>query len=139
MEIEGYERVVAGGPILWPSTKKQAPHRQSKRLMDPLLFSVAVLLAVSGAVKARASARLGFGVPVLSLTELLMAVVAAALAVSGAVGSGAGPWVAVAGVALLVVSSVRHARAVRQQRRWREASEARRLETYLQMARPGDE
>lgn len=103
--------------------------------MDPLLFSVAVLLVVSGAVKARAASRLGLGPPILALTELLLAVVLAGVAVSGALGAVLGPWLAMAGLALMLGSSVRHALAVRDRRRRREASEARRLETYLRVAR----
>lgn len=103
--------------------------------MDPLLFSVAVLLVVSGAVKARSASRLGLGSPILALTELLVAVMLAAVAVSGALGSVLGPWLAIGGVGLVLGSSVRHALAVRDQRRRREASEARRLESYLRVAR----
>lgn len=103
--------------------------------MDPLLFSVAVLLVVSGAVKARSASRLGLGPPILALTELFAAVVLAAVAVSGALGGTLGPWLAMAGVVLVLGSSVRHALAVRDRRRHREATEARRLETYLRVAR----
>lgn len=106
--------------------------------MDPLLFSVSVLLAASGAVKARASTRLGLGTPLLALGELLVAVVVAGLAVSGLVGRGMGLSLATVGVLLVVVSSVRHAVRVRDRRRRREASEAHRLEAYLQMARARD-
>lgn len=103
--------------------------------MDPLLFSVAVLLVVSGAVKARSASRLGLGPPILALTELFVALALAGVAVSGALGGVLGPWLAMAGVALVLGSSVRHALAVRHQRRRREASEARRLEAYLRLAR----
>jgi fatty acid desaturase len=103
--------------------------------MDPLLFSVAVLLVVSGAVKARSASRLGLGPPVLALTELFAAVVLAAIAVSGMLGAVLGPWLAMAGIALVLGSSVRHALAVRDRRRRREASEGRRLEAYLRVAR----
>lgn len=103
--------------------------------MDPLLFSVAVLLVVSGAVKARAASRLGLGPPILALIELFVALMLAAVAVSGVLGGVLGPWLAMAGVALVLGSSVRHALAVRDQRRRREASEARRLESYLSVAR----
>lgn len=102
--------------------------------MDPLLFSVAVLLVVSGAVKARSASRLGLGPPILALTELFVAVILAAVAVSGAFGAVLGPWLAMAGVALVLGSSVRHALAVRDKRRRRDASEARRLEVYLSVA-----
>ena len=103
--------------------------------MDPLLFSVAVLLVASGAIKARSASRLGLGPPILALAELFVAVVLAAVAVSGALGGTLGPWLAVAGVGLVFVSSGRQALAVRDRRRRREATEARRLETYLGMAR----
>ncbi len=102
--------------------------------MDPMLFSVAVLLALSGAVKARASARLGLGTPILSLMELLAALVVAGVAVGPAAGSAVGAWLAASGVAFLVFSSVRHARLVRDRRLRREASEGRRLQAFLRMA-----
>ena len=143
--VEECERVVSGGPILGGPTisrrfsgKKQAPHHSGKHVMDPMLFSVAVLLAVSGAVKARASVRLGLGTPVLSLVELLCAVAVAGVSVRGVAGPVVGPGLATAGVLLLVVSSVRHARAVRGRRQRREASEARRLQAFLQMAGHGE-
>ncbi len=101
--------------------------------MNPMLFSVAVLLVLSGAVKARASVRLGLGTPIFSLLELLVAVILAGLAMGATAGSAAGVWLAAAGVALLLGSSVHHAGVVRDRRRRREASEARRLEAFLRM------
>lgn len=102
--------------------------------MDPMLFSVAILLALSGAVKARASVRLGLGTSVPSLLELFAAVLLAGMAMGPGAGSGLGVWLAALAVALLVGSSLRHARVVKGRRLRREASEGRRLEAFVQMA-----
>jgi hypothetical protein len=105
--------------------------------MDPLLFSMALLMGVSGAVKARSSARLGLGSPVGALVELVAAVGLAFVAVSAGAGTRIGPWLAVGGLILTLGSSVRHASRMREHRRRRDATEERRLEAYLRIRTSG--
>jgi len=99
--------------------------------MSPLLFLTSLLLATSGALKARSKARTGLGFPWLPLTELLVSLALAALAFGGRLGQSVGFWVVTGSVALMVVSSVLHARATAAVRRRREASEGARLATYV--------
>lgn len=105
--------------------------------MDPLLFSMALLIGASGAVKARSSARLGVGVPIGVLAELFVGVGLAVVAVVAGTGAAIGPWLAVGGLILTLASSVRHATRMREHRRRRDATEGRRLEAYLRIRTPG--
>lgn len=99
--------------------------------MKLLLSCAALLLLVSGPITLRAASRVGMGVPVLALAELL-----AGFAVLGAVfleGLAAGPGLAilVGSAVLVVVSSVRVGLEVRRRQRLRAASEGARLATHV--------
>lgn len=96
-----------------------------------LLFLASVVLASSGALKARSGAKHGLGAPILPLLELAAAVVVAGLAVVGAVPAGLGLAIIVAAVVLVIGSSIGHARKLAARRSERTRSEASRLANYV--------
>lgn len=108
--------------------------------MAPLLFLTAALLAFSGAIEVRVTMRSGLGTPLLPMVEFAGALVVAGLAAAGAGAWGPARWLVPAGVLLVVVSSVRTTLGLRERRRLRELSAARRLETYVKYpSRPPEE
>ena len=102
-----------------------------------LLFLASVLLAASGALKARSAARSGIGVTLLPLVELLFAVVVAALAMAGLASGGLGLGVLVTSVVLVIGSSIDHAGKLRARRRQRQETEASRLAQYVRYSAGG--
>ena len=104
-----------------------------------LAYLMAMVLAVSGALKLRSATRLGIGIlpgPVLEMGTALVFAAAPLLAWR------LPAWLFAGGIVLVVASSSRHALLLRTMRQHREASEARRLEAhvkYLSGLEPGDE
>lgn len=108
--------------------------------MPVLLFLAAAMLAVSGAMKLRATSRMGTGLAPLALLEMVVAVAIAFLALPGPLaGTPILRWSVPAAVLLLVGSSVDHALRLREHRRRRAASEERRLRSFLQHLSRSDE
>lgn len=100
--------------------------------MSILLFITAAMLAVSGAVKLRATSRIGMGLAPLALLEMAMAVALGFLALPGPLtGSALLRWSVPVALLLLVGSSVDHAMRLRAQRRRRAESEERRLASFV--------
>jgi len=106
--------------------------------MVPLLLITAVLLLTAGLVGAKAASRVGMGLPVLALADIVVGVgllgVVLAVDLTGAQGLA----VLVGAVALVLVSSFQVGAQVRRRQRIRAASEGARLATYLNRPpRPG--
>ena len=99
--------------------------------MLALFFIAAALLLVSGAVKVRAAARVGLGVPVLALAEVLAGVGLFGIALAVDFTGGQGLAILVGAVALILVSSLQVGAQVRRRQRLRAASEGARLATYV--------
>lgn len=100
--------------------------------MTPLLVITAGLLLLSGLVKLKAAERVGLGIAVLPLVELLAAVALGALAVVHPLTPRGGLVAVVLALVLLVGSSVQVGAAVRRRNRRRTLSEGARLHTYVQ-------
>ena len=99
--------------------------------MIPLLVLASLLLLASGLIKIKTASRVGMGVPVLALAELL-----AGLAIFGVVfiedfTAVQGLVILVGSVLLVVVSSVQVGMEVRRRQRLRAASEGARLASRL--------
>lgn len=99
--------------------------------MVPLLSITSILLLTAGLVEAKAASRVGMGLPLLALADLV-----AGVGLFGAVFvvdfTGAqGLAVLVGAVALILVSSVQVGVAVRRRQRIRGASEGARLANYV--------
>lgn len=99
--------------------------------MTVLLFLTAAMLAVSGAVKLKATARAGLGLAPLALLEMAAAVGLAILALPGMPAETLSRWSVPAAVLLLLGSSVSHAIRQRTHRRRRAETEGGRLANYL--------
>ena len=99
--------------------------------MTALMLITSALLLASGAVKVRSSLRAGLGMPILSMTELFVAIALAALAGAGLGDASAGSRLVPLGVALMLISSTNFAVRVRGLRRERFESEGARLVTYV--------
>jgi hypothetical protein len=100
-----------------------------------LAYLMAMVLAISGALKLRSATRLGIGIlpgPVLELFAALL------LAAAPLMAWGLPAWLLVGGIVLLVASSTHHGLLLRAARRGREASEARRLEAHLKYPKSSD-
>ncbi len=99
--------------------------------MMPLLVITALLLLTAGLVGARAASRVGMGLPVLAVADVLAGVglLGAVFAVdlSGAQGLA----VLVGAVMLVLASSLQVGAQVRRRQRIRTASEGARLATYV--------
>lgn len=105
--------------------------------MVPLLLITAVLLLTAGLVGARAASRVGMGLPVLALADIVAGVgllgVVLAVDLTGAQGLA----VLVGAVALVLVSSFQVGAQVRRRQRIRAASEGARLANYIHyLSRP---
>jgi len=109
--------------------------------MPILLFTAAALLAVSGALKLRSTARIGLGPAPLALAEMAAALGLAFLALPNPFfGTAFARWSVPAAILLLVGSSIDHAVRLRELRRRRAESEERRLATFIEYGlRSGEE
>jgi len=105
--------------------------------MVPLLVITSFLLLTAGLVEARAASRVGMGLPLLALADMIAGVgllgTVFALDLTGRQGLA----VLVGAVALILVSSVQVGAAVRRRQRIRTASEGARLATYVKHLAPG--
>lgn len=99
--------------------------------MALLLFLTSAMLAVSGAVKLRSTARRGSGPSLLALGEIIVAAALAWLALPGVSGAALPRWVVPAAVLLLLGSSVHHGLRLGAYRRRRAESEGGRLVNYV--------
>jgi hypothetical protein len=108
--------------------------------MSVLLFLTAAMLAVSGAVKLRATSRIGMGLAPLALLEMAVAVALAFLGLPSPLsGSAFVRWSVPAALLLLVGSSVDHGVRLREHRRRRAESEERRLQSFVKYLSTTDE
>ena len=106
--------------------------------MVPLLVLTALLLLGSGLLKARAAGRVGMGLPLLALAELLAGAGVLAAVLLAPLTAGQGLAVVVGSLALVVVSSLQVGLEVRRRQRVRTASEGARLANYVRyLSRPG--
>jgi O-antigen/teichoic acid export membrane protein len=104
--------------------------------MTLLVFLTCALLAVSGAVKLRATSRIGMRTSLLSVSEMAVALAFAGLAfVSGAEAPYLA-WSVPVGLLLFIVSSWRYALRFRDHGRRRVASEGARLEQHVRQSTP---
>lgn len=100
--------------------------------MTFLLFVTAALVAVSGGLKIRSTARVGLGISPLALLEMVLAVgLAVMILPSPLSGSTLERWAVPLAIGVLVVSSVEHAFRLRAYRKARAESEGGRLATYV--------
>lgn len=99
--------------------------------MSPLLILTGMLVLSSALVLLRTGARMGAGVPIPALIQLIAGVVVSVLGFSSAPGGSTGLVVVVASVLLVLATAIFQAVRVRAHRRAREASEGARLETYV--------
>lgn len=104
--------------------------------VTPLVAITALLLFISGGVKLRAVARVGMGVAVLPLVEVVAGFVLLALVVVGPPSASLGLGAIVAAVLLLLGSSFQVGSALGNLRRARERSEGARLRTYVRYLSP---
>jgi hypothetical protein len=104
--------------------------------VTPLLAITAILLLISGLVKARAMARVGMGVPILPLAEVAAAFVLLALAVAGPPTAPVGLGAILGAVLLLLGSSFRVGATLGRLRRARDLSEGARLRMYVEYLPP---
>ena len=99
--------------------------------MTPLVLMTVALMLASGLIKLRAAARIGLGVHLFSLLELVMAAALAAIAFGGPAVAEAGLTFVAGAVVLLVLSSLHLGMLMGRHRKEREATQARRLESYV--------
>lgn len=100
--------------------------------MIALLVCTACLLLVSGLVKLKAAERVGLGIAILPLVELLAALALGVLGIGGSITPRRGLAFVVGGVVLVLVSSLQVGGAIRRQGRRRNLSEGARLRTFVQ-------
>jgi hypothetical protein len=103
--------------------------------MLPLLVITALLLLTAGLVEAKAASRVGMGLPLLALADIVAGVglVGAVFAVD--LTRAQGLAVLVGAVMLVLVSSLQVGAQVRRRQRIRAASEGARLATYVNFRR----
>ena len=99
--------------------------------MVPLLVIASLLLLASGLLTAKAAARVGMGLPILALAEILAGVGIFGMAFIKQFTANQGMLVLVGSVLLILVSSLQVGREVRRRQRLRTASEGARLANYL--------
>jgi hypothetical protein len=104
--------------------------------VTPLLAITAMLLLVSGLVKLRAVARVGLGIGILPLAEVLVGLALLALAIAGPPGAPVGLGAILLAVLLLLGSSFQVGTSLGRLRRARERSEGARLMTYVRYLPP---
>jgi hypothetical protein len=104
-----------------------------------LVVLAALLLLASGLLKLRAAERVGLGIAVLPLVEVVAALGLLGVSFLRPLDPVAGLIAVVAALALLVVSSLQVGMAMGRRRRSRELSEGARLRTYVQyLTAPAD-
>jgi len=96
-----------------------------------LVVLAALLLLASGLIKLRAAERVGLGLAVLPLVEVVAALGLLAVSVLRPLGAAAGLTAVVSSLALVLGSSLQVGFAMRRRRRSRELSEGARLRTYV--------
>ena len=99
--------------------------------MVPLLVIASLLLLASGLLTVKAAARVGMGLPILALAELLAGVGIFGAAFLKDLTAGQGMLVLVGSVVLIVVTSLQVGMEVRRRQRIRTASEGARLTNHL--------
>jgi len=99
--------------------------------MTILFIVTALLLLASGVTKLHACARVGLGLPLLALLEIVAGLCLCAVSFAGAFTPGQGLAVVVGAVVLVLVSSLTMWGTLRAQHRTRELSEGARLRTYV--------
>ena len=99
--------------------------------MIPLLVCTSFLLLASGLVKIKTAARVGMGVPVLAVAELVAGLAIFSVVFIRSFTAVQGLVILVGSVLLVVVSSVQVGMEVRRRRRLRVASEGARLASRL--------
>ncbi len=99
--------------------------------MTALLWMTGLLLAASGLVKLRSGHRAGLGVHPLTVAELIAAFTWCWVAATGLGGTPGLAWLVPLGVVLVLASSALFSMRMREHRKRRAGSEARRLEVYV--------
>lgn len=99
--------------------------------MRLLLSCASLLLLASGLLKIKAGSRVGMGVPIPALAELLAGLAVLGVAFAGAPTAVLGLLILVGSVVLVVSSSVLVGVEVRRRQRLRAASEGARLATHM--------
>jgi uncharacterized membrane protein HdeD (DUF308 family) len=99
-----------------------------------LAYLMAMVLAISGALKLKSSNRLGLGIAPGSVLELVMALM---LAAAPLMAWRVPTWFFACAIALVIGSSTHHAFLLGAARRRRKASEAKRLEFHVLHQMPG--
>ena len=109
--------------------------------MTALLAITCALLVVSAGLKVRSGLRVGLGIDVLTIAELLFGGVVGFAALGSAAG-GATPliaWMAPAGVFVVLASTASFGLKLKAFRERREALQAERLETYVKYFHKADD
>ncbi len=107
--------------------------------MTTLHVAAATLLLISGVVKLHAWGRLGRGVHLVPLVEIVAGFLMGAAVVTGAPAPGVGLALTVGAVSLVIASSVIVGRQIRRLQRERERSEGARLLTWVKyLSQPPD-
>jgi hypothetical protein len=99
--------------------------------MKGLLVLTAILLLVAGLVKLRAAERIGLGLAVLPLVEILAGFALGGVALSRPPSPGGGLVMVILAVGLILLSSIQVGLAMQARRRLRQRSEATRLQTFM--------
>lgn len=100
--------------------------------MTIFLVLAALLLLVSGVVKVKAAERVGMGLPILPLIELVAGLAIFGVSFTKTFTPGQGFAVVVAAVALVLGSSIHVGMGIRRRQRLRTRSEGTRLANYVQ-------
>ena len=105
--------------------------------MIALLVLTSLLLLASGLLKIKAASRVGMGMPVLALAELLAGLAIPACVFVVELTAGQGLAILLASTLLVIVSSIQVGLEVRRRQRLRAASEGARLASYVRyLSRP---
>ncbi len=101
--------------------------------MAVITLVTALLLLLSGGLKVRSGMRVGVGFSPLALVEVVAGLVFLVGAMPGVLSAGLPKWALPIGVLLVFGSTTEHWLRLRRRRRFREESEAGRLQAYLQV------
>lgn len=93
----------------------------------------ALLLLLSGGLKVRSGMRVGVGFSPLAAVEVVAGLAFLVAAMPGLLQGGLPRWALPIGVVLVFGSTAEHMLRLRRRRRFREESEAGRLQAYLQV------
>ncbi len=99
--------------------------------MISLLVLASLLLLASGLLKIKAASRVGMGVPILALVEILAGLADVGALFLAGLTARQGLAILVGSVLLVVVSSVQVGLEIRRRQRLRAASEGARLASYV--------